>query len=143
MTPEQPTPSNQADATPTAAATLVVKDGKVLIGNRQDVTCICGPGGHIEDGETPEQAARREAMEEFGIKLGGMLHLGQLDGLPEEYGLPVIYLCTDFEGEPTCDGKEMQTPEFVSLDELQKFVMFPPFKKSINLLMERLGDPNE
>lgn len=141
--PAQPTPSNQADATPTAAATLVVKDGKVLIGNRRDVTLICGPGGHIEDGETPEQAARREAMEEFGIKLVDMQYLGQLDGLPEEYGLPVIYLCTDFEGEPTCDGKEMRNPEFVSLDELQKSVMFPPFKKSIALLLERLGDLNE
>lgn len=133
----------QADATPTAAATLVVKDGKVLVGNRRDVTCICGPGGHIEDGETPLMAARREAMEEFGIKLGGMSYLGQLDGLPEEYGLPVIYLCTDFVGEPICDGKEMRTPEFVSLDELQELVMFPPFEKSIDLLLERLGDLNE
>lgn len=124
----------QGDAAPTAAATLVVKDGKVLIGTRQDRTCVCGPGGHIEDGEAPEQAARREAMEEFGIRLGSMDSLGQLDGLPQEYGLPVIYLCTDYEGAPTCDGKEMCNAQFVSLPELKVYNQFLPFKKSVELL---------
>ena len=81
---------DRADGAPTAAATLVVKDGRLLIGDRRNHEGICGPGGHIEDGETPEQAARREAMEEFGIKLGSMYCLGQLDGLPEEYGVPVV-----------------------------------------------------
>lgn len=90
----QDTPNQDGAGQPTSAATLVVKDGKILVGARLNGEGICGPGGHIEDGETPEQAARREALEEFGIQLGPVYCLGQLDGLPEEYGLPVIFLCT-------------------------------------------------
>ncbi|MBC8101689.1 MAG: NUDIX domain-containing protein [Cytophagales bacterium] len=36
----------------------------------------CIPSGHIEAGETPEQAVRREAEEEAGITLGRVAHLG-------------------------------------------------------------------
>ncbi len=134
-----PLNSDSSELTPTAAATIVVKDGLVLTGSRKnDHDLICGPGGHIEEGETPEQAARREAMEEFGIKLGSLVRLGQLDGLPEEYGLPVIFLCTDFEGEPVCDENEMQKPGFASLPELKTYQKFPPFKRSIELLEDCL-----
>lgn len=131
------TPSqNQADeiGTPTAAATLVVKDGQLLIGTRRDGGGICGPGGHIEDGETPEQAARREALEEFGIQLGPMYFLGQLDGLPEEYGLPAVFLCTEFAGKPVCDGKEMERPRYSPVEDIMEGTAFPPFARSLQLL---------
>lgn len=131
------TPSqNQADeiGTPTAAATLVVKDGQLLIGTRRDGGGICGPGGHIEDGETPEQAARREALEEFGIQLGPMYFLGQLDGLPEEYGLPAVFLCTEFAGKPVCDGKEMEHPRYSPVEAITEGTAFPPFARSLQLL---------
>lgn len=140
----QDTPNQDGTGQPTSAATLVVKDGKILIGVRRDREGICGPGGHIEDGETPEQAARREALEEFGIQLGPVYCLGQLDGLPEEYGLPVIFLCTDFAGEPVCDGSEMQLPDFLSfetlhdVEEISEGTLFPPFRQSLQLLADVL-----
>lgn len=134
----QATPNQDGAGQPTSAATLVVKDGKILIGVRRDREGTCGPGGHIEDGETPEQAARREALEEFGIQLGPVYCLGQLDGLPEEYGLPVIFLCTDFAGEPVCDGAEMQEPAFCAMEELSHRGLFPPFNRSLRLLVDVL-----
>lgn len=133
------TPNQDSAGQPTSAAVLVVNDGKILIGTRRNREGICGPGGHIEDGETPEQAARREALEEFGIQLGPLDCLGQLDGLPEEYGLPVIYLCTEYAGEPVCDGEEMQGSAFCSMEELEHRGLFPPFQKSLYLLAEVLG----
>lgn len=35
--------------------------------NVVDPSCWCGAGGKIEDGETPEEAARREVHEEIGF----------------------------------------------------------------------------
>lgn len=133
------TPNQDSAGQPTSAAVLVVNDGKILIGTRRNREGICGPGGHIEDGETPEQAARREALEEFGIQLGPLYCLGQLDGLPEEYGLPVIYLCTEYAGDPVCDGEEMQSSAFRTLEELGDQGLFPPFERSLHLLAEVLA----
>jgi mutator protein MutT len=55
------------------AAVAIIKQGRTwLLGlstaedDRQNRWCF--PGGHIEAGETPEQAAVREAYEETGIK---------------------------------------------------------------------------
>lgn len=122
----------------TSAATLVIKDGKILCATRKGdgSGLICGPGGHIEDGETPEAAARREAMEEFGIMLGDLVYLGKLDGLPEEFGVPAIFICTEYGGTPVCDEKEMTGPEFLTVSEINEAPCFDPFDKSIDLLFE-------
>lgn len=46
---------------------VVNKDGKLLIGLRGDSGKWNCPGGHMEDGETPAQAAKRELKEETGL----------------------------------------------------------------------------
>lgn len=122
---------------PTAAACLVMKDGKILTGRRlrNGVGYICGPGGHIEMNESPEAACRREAQEEFGITLGRMTELGTLTDLPEEYGVPVIYLCMDYSGVPVTDGKEMGYLEFRDPVSIRKNQAFEPFYRSLSLLL--------
>jgi 8-oxo-dGTP diphosphatase len=48
------------------------KDGKILLGKRKGSHgngSWCPPGGHLEFGESFEQRAKREVMEETGIKI--------------------------------------------------------------------------
>ena len=48
-----------------AAGGIVVKNGKIVTITRHDIPDL--PKGHIEKGESPEQAAMREVEEETGI----------------------------------------------------------------------------
>lgn len=57
-----------------SAAVVVVKDGKVLfVPHKKFGPSV--PGGKIEEGETFEQGARREVLEETGVSIGVLNHL--------------------------------------------------------------------
>lgn len=117
---------------------LVVRDGKVLTGTRIDgkhKNQICGPGGHIENGEEPEEAAIREAYEEFGIECRSLKPLGLLDG-GRNYGKSAIFLCTEFDGEPATDEEEMTDSKWRTIEELMEERLFKPFEQSLELLDE-------
>lgn len=53
------------------AGVVIVEDGRVLLIKRVRAgqTYYLFPGGGVEPGETPEQAAVREAMEELGVSV--------------------------------------------------------------------------
>lgn len=123
---------------PTGCGVLVVsQDGKVLTGTRIERAGkgrICGPGGHIEDGETPEEAAKREAEEEFGITCHELKPLGVQDG--GRYGTSAVYLCRDFTGTPRTDEKEMTDLRWRTIKEIKREEVFPPFLQSLELLPE-------
>lgn len=115
---------------------LVVKDGKLLTGTRiggKHGNQICGPGGHIEPGEEPEEAAIREAREEFGIECKDLKPLGILDG-GRNYGKSALFLCTEYDGDPYTDEEEMTGLQWRTIEELNGEKLFWPFEQSLGLL---------
>lgn len=111
---------------------LVVQGDKILSGTRIERGgrgTICGPGGHIEEGETPEEAAKREAMEEFGITCEELKPLGTLKG-----GRSAIFLCSKFTGTPKTDEEEMTDPKWRTIEELREENLYGAFEESLDML---------
>lgn len=129
---------------PTGVGVLVFQDGKFLCGTRAEDGTIGGPGGHIEDGETPEAAAIRETQEEFGITPKELIPITVLTGMPEEYCASQIYLCTDYDGEIECDLIEMERPGFITAEKATELMekkpgrLFLPFALSITELLKAI-----
>lgn len=124
---------------------LVVQDGRFLCGTRQKEGSISGPGGHIEAGESPEDAAIRETQEEFGIKPKGLIPVAFLSDLKDPYCPSHVFLCTDFDGSIRCADGEMTSPGFITAEKVAELStqnperLFPPFAQSIAALLDVLS----
>lgn len=125
-----------------AAAVIIIKDGKILCASRRNNEGICGPGGHAEDDETPEETAVREATEEFNIVPLNLLPVGEYKGSSGQYMPSMVYFTDQFSGTPEADGFEMMNERWLSLEELMNEQLFPPFKDSLDMLVDLLFGNN-
>ncbi len=81
---------------------LIVKGGKVLLGKRRNAHgegSWCFPGGHLEFGETPEQCAVRETLEETGLRIRNLRRSGFTNDFFEKEGKHYItvFLAAEWE----------------------------------------------
>lgn len=79
------------------------------------------PGGVIDGGEEPQEAARRELSEETGFKAGKMTHLGMVNPNPALFQNRFhVYLAEDLEptSEQHLDDDELLTYELRPVDEV-------------------------
>jgi 8-oxo-dGTP pyrophosphatase MutT (NUDIX family) len=56
---------------------ILTNNGKVIVGYNAKKNKYTIPGGKIDSGEAPENAAKREALEEIGIKVDNLKFIGK------------------------------------------------------------------
>lgn len=147
VAPTATPPTTNADATDTdyGVGVLVVQDGRFLCGTRLNGGSVGGPGGHIEAGESPEDAAIRETQEEFGITPKDLMPVAFLSDLKPPYCPSHVFLCTDFDGSIRCADGEMTSPGFITAEKVAELStqnperLFLPFAQSITALLDVLS----
>lgn len=99
------------------------------------------PKGHIEEGETPEQAALREVHEETGIKSSITRSLGVIDFWFMAEGKRIHktvhhFLFSETSGRLEAQISEVDEVKWFPLDDIAKTLAYPDERK----LIERSGD---
>ena len=106
-----------------AVRCFLVKDNKVVVIKYKSGNIKEGyydiPGGKIEKGETPEEAAIREMKEETGIKVKKLKSKGKMIiEYPKRIFNLTIFFSDECEGEP--QEFEENTSEWIDIEELLK-----------------------
>jgi len=98
----------------------VIRDGKILLHYKKrghGRGKWNGVGGKIEKGETPEECARREAMEEMGIEVKNLEKIGIINFYNVNGEDWLVYIFRgEIEGEPR--ESEESYPKWFSLGSI-------------------------
>jgi len=105
------------------AGIVLIQNGKVALIERYraGIHYFTFPGGGVDEGESPEQAAIRETMEELGVEVAikqkvAEIHFGQKS-------TQLYFLVEEIGGEfGTGKGEEFESS---NLDDLQKGIYIP------------------
>jgi 8-oxo-dGTP pyrophosphatase MutT (NUDIX family) len=103
---------------------VVVVDGdqrRVLLHKREDFRIWALPGGGVDEGETPEQAAVRETVEETGYQVEVVAFVGEYHH-PQLKDWCYVYKGALLGGEPISQGPETLEVGWFPPDELPKRV---------------------
>jgi 8-oxo-dGTP diphosphatase len=111
---------------------FVVKNNKFLIGKRLNAHGAGTwhlPGGHLELGESFEECAKREVLEETGLKIANVSFLTVTNDVFEKGNkhYVTIFLKADYvEGEPkVLEPDKCEEWKWISWDELKEPLFLP------------------
>ncbi|MFC9287242.1 NUDIX hydrolase [Streptomyces sp. NPDC057052] len=116
---------------PPLSMAVVVSEGKLLMIRRREREgdlLWALPGGAIEAGETPEEAAVRETVEETGLVVTALKVLGER--VHPKTGRTMSYTaCEVLQGEAkVADADELDAVAWVALDEIPEYVPYGLFE---------------
>ena len=127
-----------------AGVLLINGKGEVLLQKRRDNGTWDIPAGSMELGESFEQCARREVLEESGLVCGELELLMTRSGSETYYEYPngdkvyvagMMFVCRDFSGEMKVQEEEVTEQAFFALDDLPKNIL-----PSKNVIFDKLRD---
>lgn len=140
----------------TRAGIVLIEDDKVALieRHRAGMDYFVFPGGGVDEGETPEQGAVREAFEELGIEVAikktvAVIHFDQstqvyylVEQVGGEFGTGTGEEFTDSDPEDPEEG--IYIPIWMPIDELPKHEkVFPESVVKILLEARTVGWSNE
>lgn len=95
----------------------------VLLIKRRDVPVWVLPGGGIDEGESPEDAAIRESLEETGLHVAITRKVAEYSPLNRLSLFTYLYECHELGGSLST-GDETQKVDFFPLDKLPETLFF-------------------
>ncbi|WP_329201395.1 NUDIX hydrolase [Streptomyces sp. NBC_01435] len=115
---------------------MIVLDANrnILLLQRADTGGWGLPGGFMELGETLEETARREVMEEVGLELGELTLMGVFSGADQYFQYPngdevfnvtTVYTATARHSRMRLDPDEATTARFVPVEEIPVDLIAP------------------
>jgi ADP-ribose pyrophosphatase YjhB (NUDIX family) len=131
-------------------ATVTVKDGKVLLVNSKydDGEYYLFPGGGVEFGETVEEGAIRETVEETGfkVKIDKLIHVNEFIYKEDwnKRSITVFFLASpeeEFLKNISNDGGKIKNIEWVEISKLEDLDIRPAILSRI--LKENKEDFNK
>lgn len=121
--------------------TLIIKDKKILLGKRKN----CAgegtwglPGGHLQFGEDLIEAAKREVLEEIGVKDGDLELISVTEGVKDEkkHYIQVNFLLSNFSGEyKLMEPEKCEEWRYFELTDLPD--LFPPHRTIIQAFIRK------
>lgn len=133
---------------PGAAVLIIDQQNRLLLQHRQDNQQWGLIGGGMEIGESLEETARREVLEETGLELDGLEWLGLFSGQALIYEYPngdvvvnvvAVYTTRQFSGELKVNEDEAYEVRFFKLSELPKDLS-PPDRPVLEHYLHGLED---
>ena len=119
----------------------------MLLQKRADNGCWAYPGGAVELGESFEECAIREVLEETGLECLELQEFKCLSGAKmhhiypngdEIYSIEMVFLCEKYHGELKVQEEEVTEQRFFDLNNLPENIS-PHQVEVIQMLVEKYG----